>query len=42
VGLAVNGDVAARRFYLAGDRAAVTWQSTQAALDILRRSLRAP
>jgi PncC family amidohydrolase len=42
VGLAVNGDVAARRFYFAGDRAAVTWQSTQAALDILRRSLRAP
>jgi nicotinamide-nucleotide amidase len=42
VGLAVNGDVTARRFYFAGDRAAVTWQSTQAALDILRRSLRAP
>jgi nicotinamide-nucleotide amidase len=42
VGLAVNGDVAARRFYFAGDRAAVTWQSSQAALDILRRSLRAP
>jgi competence/damage-inducible protein CinA-like protein len=40
VGLAVDGEVLARRFHFAGDRAAVKWQSTQAALDMLRRSLR--
>jgi nicotinamide-nucleotide amidase len=40
VGLVVRGDALARRFYFSGDRAAVKWQSTQAALDMLRRSLR--
>jgi len=40
VGLASNGEAMARRFFFAGDRAAVKWQSTQAALDLLRRSLR--
>ena len=40
VGLAVRGETFARRFYFSGDRAAVKWQSTQAALDMLRRSLR--
>jgi nicotinamide-nucleotide amidase len=40
VGLVVTGEVLARRFQFAGDRAAVRWQSTQAALDMLRRSLR--
>ncbi len=40
VGLAVKGDTLARRFSFAGDRAAVKWQSTQAALDMLRRALR--
>jgi len=40
VGLAVPGETLARRFYFSGDRAAVKWQSTQAALDMLRRSLR--
>jgi nicotinamide-nucleotide amidase len=41
VGLVVRADVVARRFHFAGDRAAVKWQATQAALDTLRRSLRA-
>src|SRR5882672_899382 len=40
VGLAVGGEALARRFQFAGDRAAVKWQSTQAALDMLRRSLK--
>jgi len=40
VGLVVKGEVLARPFHFAGDRAAVRWQSTQAALDMLRRSLR--
>ena len=40
VGLAIRGETLARRFHFAGDRAAVKWQSTQAALDLLRRSLR--
>jgi nicotinamide-nucleotide amidase len=40
IGLAVPGETLARRFYFSGDRAAVKWQSTQAALDMLRRSLR--
>jgi len=39
VGLALRGRALARRFVFAGDRAAVKWQSTQAALDLLRRSL---
>jgi nicotinamide-nucleotide amidase len=41
VGLVVGEQALARRFSFAGDRSAVTWQSTQAALDMLRRSLRA-
>jgi len=41
IGLVVRGEAVARRFYFSGDRAAVKWQSTQAALDMLRRSLRA-
>jgi PncC family amidohydrolase len=40
VGLAVRNETFARRFIFSGDRAAVKWQSTQAALDMLRRSLR--
>ena len=40
VGLAVKGELLARRFFFSGDRAAVKWQSAQAALDVLRRSLR--
>jgi nicotinamide-nucleotide amidase len=40
VGLAVRGEALARHFFFSGDRAAVKWQSTQAALDWLRRSLR--
>jgi nicotinamide mononucleotide (NMN) deamidase PncC len=40
VGLAVRDDTLTRRFVFSGDRAAVKWQSTQAALDMLRRSLR--
>ena len=41
VGLLLEGEVTARRFQFSGNRAAVKWQSTQAALDMLRRSLRA-
>jgi nicotinamide-nucleotide amidase len=40
VGLVVKGEALARRFSFTGDRAAVKWQATQAALDMLRRSLR--
>ncbi len=40
VGVAVEGRVSARRFHFGGDRASVKWQSTQAALDLLRRALR--
>ena len=40
VGLVVKGEALVRRFYFTGDRAAVKWQATQAALDMLRRSLR--
>lgn len=40
VGLAVGGAAFARRFQLAGDRAAIKWRATQVALDLLRRSLR--
>lgn len=40
VGLVVRDETLARRFVFSGDRAAVKWQSTQAALDMLRRSLR--
>jgi nicotinamide-nucleotide amidase len=39
IGLAVAGAVEARHFRFAGGRAAVKWQSSQMALDMLRRSL---
>jgi nicotinamide-nucleotide amidase len=39
IGLAVAGAVAARHFRFAGGRAAVKWQSSQMALDMLRRAL---
>jgi nicotinamide-nucleotide amidase len=39
VGLALHGRAVGRRFVFSGDRAAIEWQSTQAALDLLRRSL---
>jgi nicotinamide-nucleotide amidase len=39
IGLAFSGDILARRFRFAGDRATVKWQSTQMALDMLRRKL---
>ena len=41
IGVAVSDDVEARRFQFAGDRSSVKWQSTQMALDMLRRALRA-
>jgi nicotinamide-nucleotide amidase len=39
VGLAVLGDVSTRRFRFLGDRFSVKWQSSQMALDMLRRKL---
>jgi nicotinamide-nucleotide amidase len=39
IGLAVQGAVEARHFRFTGGRAAVKWQSSQMALDMLRRSL---
>jgi nicotinamide-nucleotide amidase len=39
VGLAVGDHVASRRFVFPGDRASVKWQSSQLALDMLRRRL---
>jgi nicotinamide-nucleotide amidase len=39
IGLAVPGTVEARHFRFAGSRASVKWQSSQMALDMLRRSL---
>ncbi|HMH49393.1 MAG TPA: nicotinamide-nucleotide amidohydrolase family protein [Candidatus Acidoferrum sp.] len=39
IGVAVSGEVEARRFQFEGDRSAVKWQSTQMALDLLRRRL---
>jgi nicotinamide-nucleotide amidase len=39
IGVAVSGEVEARRFQFAGNRSAVKWQSTQMALDLLRRRL---
>jgi nicotinamide-nucleotide amidase len=39
IGVAVSGEVEARRFQFAGDRSSVKWQSTQMALDLLRRRL---
>jgi nicotinamide-nucleotide amidase len=42
IGVALAGDVTTRRFRFAGDRAAVKWQSSQMALDMLRRRLGGP
>jgi len=42
IGLAAPGVLQARRFRFAGDRASVKWQSSQMALDMLRRSLGGP
>ena len=42
IGVAVAGDVTAKRFRFSGDRAAVKWQSAQMALDMLRRRLGGP
>jgi nicotinamide-nucleotide amidase len=39
VGLALDGQVSARRFRFAGDRESIKWQSSQVALDALRRAL---
>jgi len=39
IGLAVQDRVTSRRFRFGGDRAAVKWQSSSMALDMLRRSL---
>ena len=39
VGLTVAGETGARRFRFAGDRESVKWQSSQMALDMLRRAL---
>jgi nicotinamide-nucleotide amidase len=39
IGLAVPGGVEARQFRFTGGRASVKWQSSQMALDMLRRSL---
>jgi nicotinamide-nucleotide amidase len=39
IGVAVSGRVAAHHFLFDGDRAAVKWQSAQAALELLRRAL---
>ena len=39
IGVAVSGEVTARRFLFSGDRVAVKWQSSQMALDMLRRRL---
>jgi nicotinamide-nucleotide amidase len=39
IGLAVLGEVTARRFRFLGDRFSVKWQSSQMALDMLRRKL---
>jgi PncC family amidohydrolase len=41
VGLALPGEVSARRFRLTGDRASVKWQASVMALDMLRRRLQA-
>ena len=39
IGVAVGGEVTSQHFRFAGDRAAVKWQSSQMALDMLRRRL---
>ena len=40
IGLSVNGTVTSRRFRFLGDRSSIKWQSSQLALDMLRRRLR--
>jgi nicotinamide-nucleotide amidase len=40
IGLAVPGAVTSRRFRFSGDRGSVKWQSSQMALDMLRRRVR--
>jgi nicotinamide-nucleotide amidase len=40
IGVAVAGEVTSRHFRFAGDRASVKWQSSQMALDMLRRRFR--
>ena len=42
IGLALEGRVGSRRFRFAGDRESVKWQSSQMALDTLRRALLEP
>jgi nicotinamide-nucleotide amidase len=39
IGIAVHDDVGSRRFSFSGDRASIKWQSSQMALDMLRRKL---
>lgn len=39
VGLAVPGEVTARRFLFSGDRASIKWHASSMALDMLRRRL---
>jgi nicotinamide-nucleotide amidase len=39
IGLAFRGEVFSRRFQFAGDRSSIKWQSSQMALDTLRRKL---
>jgi nicotinamide-nucleotide amidase len=39
VGLVAPGTIATRRFRFTGDRASIKWQSSQMALDLLRRRL---
>jgi len=39
IGLGFRGDVVAKRFRFAGDRATIKWQSAHMALDMLRRRL---
>jgi nicotinamide-nucleotide amidase len=39
IGLAFKGDVSSRRFHFGGDRSSIKWQSSQMALDMLRRRL---
>jgi nicotinamide-nucleotide amidase len=41
IGVSMRGQAEARRFVFLGDRRAVKWQSSQAALDLLRRRLQA-
>ena len=42
IGLTIGGETGAQRFRFSGDRESVKWQSSQMALDMLRRALLAP